>query len=183
VTDLRNPAYWNEKAARWCDGDGKFIQYNCSECGAVMREEDRGYVADGMLLGGDGERCELCVTYDPNDCCHPYNVEWDLAEQAERIIPPLSAFTKFRRAVTEAEVAATRLALAREELETAVEQGVDPDAITLSAELEQLSCDISGAINILAKATDATDQARFLMPRSPNVHRVSVDDRDDDVPF
>jgi hypothetical protein len=185
MTNSGRPAYWNENAQRWCDEDGKFIQYNCSECGEVMREEDRGYIADGMLLGGDGDRCELCVTYDPNDFCHPYNVERyrNDNDEADRIAPPVSAFMKFRYAVLEAEAAATRLALAREEFETAVEQGVDPDATILPSEFEQLTVDIDGAVGMLTKVTNAVDQARFLMPRSANVNHIPVNDCDDDIPF
>jgi hypothetical protein len=96
----------------------------------------------------------------------------------------MTPFTKFYRAVAEAEAAATRLALAREEFQAALECGFfHPDAVMLSGELEQLSCDIVTATNMLAKATSAVDRATFMTPRVAS--GPILDDRDDDgdIPF
>jgi hypothetical protein len=95
----------------------------------------------------------------------------------------MTPFAKFYRAVVEAEAAVTRLALAREEFQTAVDRGLfAPDAVLLSSELERLTCDIVGATGMLAKATNAIDQATFLTPWVEGRQFVDDDD-DDDIPF
>jgi hypothetical protein len=167
MTDTRYPAYWNEAAQRWCDEDGKFIQFVCRECGETLSayvEDDRGE----WPRADEDDHCELCAIMTRGIAVTHDNVERDLAEERLLQIPPPSAFTKFDWAVSEAEAAVTGLALAREEFQAAVERGVDQDALMLPAELDRLSSDIDNAIGLLAKATSAVDQVTFLLPRSAN---------------